>query len=108
MAKRKRRPTQLPKIAPHDACVVCFKGDTTTALAFAAPLEVQTAGLRVLGIPDDQADAIIRMWGSDDEPVIVTVCQQCAAESPFRQAFPVDGPIPVISPTRSYDDIEGA
>jgi hypothetical protein len=75
----------------RDSCVVCLKG-TDTGIALRGEAEWVIAGLRVLGVPSDQASETLRVvTGSDpgmvpDGEVTITirVCIPCAVGSPFE------------------------
>lgn len=72
----------------ESSCVVCMRG-TDSGLAFRGVAEWATAGLMVLGVPDDQAAIIISTaTGSDpgkvpagEITVPVRVCQDCVKDS---------------------------
>ena len=58
--------SQLPKVAPHDSCIACFKGNTTTAVAFEGSAEAHIALLWNVGIPSDQAQATVLAHCEED------------------------------------------
>jgi hypothetical protein len=71
----------VPAIAPHEPCIVCFRGDTTTALALIGSPEWQIAGLINLGVPESEAFATIEHARTDEhysEKMPVRVCAACA------------------------------
>src|SRR3954447_7068643 len=56
-----------PEIAPHDACVSCFKGDTTTAFAVAGEPEFAIAYIaHLVAIPLDHAWARVHLWRREE------------------------------------------
>lgn len=69
----------------RDSCVVCLKG-TDTGLAFVGEAEWVLAGLRVLGVPDDQASETLGavtgcqpgMVPDGEITVQLRVCETCA------------------------------
>jgi hypothetical protein len=86
----------LPRVAPHDACIACLAGDTATGVALIGGAEFVTAALVVWGLPDDQAAAMVRQYGSDDDgPVCFTVCAGCAARAHMTVAPFSGGNVPV-------------
>jgi hypothetical protein len=95
-----------PLVAPHDACVCCLRGDTTTGLAFEGCAEWCIAGLINLGIPDDEATHMVER-GIDDGTVDTTardiyvypcrVCPTCATRNTSLPVAEVkSGTIPKI------------
>lgn len=78
----------------RDSCVVCFRG-TDTALGFEGPGEWIIAGLSILGVPVDQAGALVSMsTGCELGEVppgrirlVFRVCQACVDKS--GTGFPV-------------------
>jgi hypothetical protein len=103
-----------PRLAPFDACIACYRGDTTTALAFRGEAEWILAGLHVLGLSEDEAYAALRRaledegWeGAPDEVPRGTlvkafcVCKDCAKKA---AGWPVgvtsEGYLPVIEAPR--------
>ena len=82
------------------SCAVCLRR-TDTALAFTGEAEWLVAGLRVLGVPDDQATRMVLKFfeeekGADPGMVLggehtmaVRVCAECVAKA--KQGFPAPG-----------------
>lgn len=75
----------------QDSCVVCLRG-TDTGLAFTGPAEWSLAGMRVLGIPDDQAEILLAgVTGMergkvpvDDITVSLRCCAACTKDTPLH------------------------
>ena len=80
----------LPALAPHDPCIVCFKGDTTTVVGFDGSLEWKAGGLIALGVPPDQAVATVEQFAPVGRPMVTLVCERCAARAGFP-VMPVSG-----------------
>ncbi len=53
------------EVALFDSCVVCFKGDTVTGLAFAGPAEFAMGSLVAMGVPYEQAVARVQLSCAD-------------------------------------------
>ena len=95
---------ELPNVAPYESCIVCFKGDTTTAVAFRGPAEWLIAGLWRLGVPKEQAEATILQLAHDEYECdygqvppgemqnVVLVCEDCASKAELTAA-PIGGEI---------------
>jgi hypothetical protein len=79
-----------PAVAPYRSCIVCFKGDTLTALALQGSAEWCIAGLMRVGLDRESAEATFRSWAEDVlgcDPGMVPVgrvtmgvrlCRECA------------------------------
>lgn len=52
----------VPPVAPHESCIVCFKGDVTTAIGFEGEAEFIMGALYAMGVPFDQAKAIVEAF----------------------------------------------
>jgi hypothetical protein len=103
---------RVPVVAPFDSCVVCLKGDVTTAVAFRGDAEWSIAALTALGVPDDQAYGVFRAamedqgWTGDPDEVPggevvmgLRVCAECVEKS--GTGFPLgdaSGEVPVVTP----------
>jgi hypothetical protein len=86
----------IPEVAPFESCLVCFRGDVPTGVAFEGEAEYLTASLVVLGIPEDQASALVKLQAHDEYGCDVgfvptcdmlgryRVCTSCAGPSPFE------------------------
>jgi hypothetical protein len=107
---------RLPSVAPFDSCIACFKGDVKPAITFEGSFELVVAGLLVLGLPNDQAEAVVfhglkRQGINADENGVpdgdlrmtFVCCSDCAA--PTFPVGPVDGLIPTV---RAPSGWEGA
>jgi hypothetical protein len=88
----------------EDSCVVCLRG-TDTGLVFAGEAEWAAAGLVNLGVPADQAVAILS-HGTGSEPgkvpdgditVMFRVCQACASKAQLPVGLVTSGNLPTIS-----------
>jgi hypothetical protein len=86
--------TTIPAVAPYHSCVVCFKGDTTTGLAFKGEAGWVLAGMEMIGIPEERAYPMLcarlegRSWtGAPDEVHVAgfRLCRECAASTPFHE-----------------------
>jgi hypothetical protein len=76
--------TILPAVAPHESCVACFKGDTTTGLALRGSDEFKAAGLAAMGIPVEQAISTIEANAPHDPVSFIRVCADCAARARLK------------------------
>lgn len=96
------------KVAPHDACVPCYRGDTTTALVFRGEAEWAIAGLCVLGVPVEEASATVEVFAEQELgapkgtvpagtlDLGVRVCRDCARKAGFPVGKVGRGGLPVI------------
>jgi hypothetical protein len=87
------QPQRIPQVASHESCVSCFKGDTTTAVFLHGEAEWIIAGIHKLGVPLDQAGAIVRDWAEEEMGCLpgkvpvgrfdfaVRLCRDCAART---------------------------
>jgi hypothetical protein len=91
------------------SCVVCLQG-CDTALAFRGEAEWVLAGLRVLGLPDDEAAKTLTevtgcapgMVPDGKITVPVRVCEACVqATGTGMQVRPISAALPVYQPLRS-------
>lgn len=93
-------------VAPFESCIVCFKGDTATAMAVEGEAEWILAALVALGIDEATAEAVFRGhleregWtgGPDEVPggrvqLAFRLCSVCAEKVNFRVG-PVSGDVP--------------
>jgi hypothetical protein len=84
------------EVAPFESCIVCYRGDVMTGIAFRGEAEWVLAGLKVLGVPEEDVYPTLRVFleeegwtGAPDEvpsgqiTVPVRVCADCAAKTPF-------------------------
>jgi hypothetical protein len=92
----------LPKVAPHDACVACFRGDTDTCFGFRGSLEAHAALHMILGIPQEEAEAsaiyAYELAGANLDSHLTSVylvCAECAAR----------GKLPGLSPAKQGAEI---
>jgi hypothetical protein len=79
-----------PKIAPHDPCLVCARGDTSTGVTVEGAAEVHAAFMMYrLGIGESGARAMLRLYTRDhglesvpsgDFGVTYRLCKRCAQE----------------------------
>lgn len=97
---------QVPRVAPYDACVACFKGDTTTTVGFAGEPEFVIAAIhKSAAIPMWQAEALLRAHCEEEGspkgkvPSLLTLgirlCGDCARETD-TPVGPVGGQVPWI------------
>jgi hypothetical protein len=84
---------RLPRVAPHDSCIACSKGDTTTGLVLVGCSEFQAAGLAAMGVPMAEAIATIQEW-SDSPEFPVRVCAECAARAHMVVGLAKSGTLP--------------
>ena len=92
---------ELPKVAPFDACISCFRGDTKTRLAFRGSFTGHVAFLEYIGLPEDHAmssanRAYDREEVADGEvPItcVYVVCEECANPA-GRAGVPIELPGP--------------
>ena len=83
------------QVAPFNSCVVCFKGDVSTAVGFIGEAEWLMAGLEVAGVPNNQAIAMVErqaaeQYGCDaghvpegEMQMAMRICPECAAKANF-------------------------
>jgi hypothetical protein len=98
------------EVAPYESCIVCFRGDTTTAIGFRGEAEWCIAGLLRLGVPPDQAEATFLPFakhelGCDPGTVpdgqidyAVRLCRACANRVGAHVGDVRDGEIPTYAP----------
>lgn len=88
----------------RDSCVVCLRG-TDTAIGFGpAEAEWALAGLQLLGVPEDQAEAIVSAFtgcdpgtvSSEDVTISVRVCRSCMAASDLADSGMTLGVVPAV------------
>lgn len=84
----------LPLVAPHDSCIACFKGDTTTGLATVGCDEWHAAALIAMDVPEDQATAFVEQ--QQGEVLTVRVCADCAAKIHMTVAPIAGGELPAL------------
>ncbi len=98
MAERRKRAkvpgmTRLPKVAPFESCVGCFRGDVATAVHLEGHAEFIVAGVhRLAGLTTKEASATLEAaWGTDRgmvpagrTRVVVRLCDDCAAKTGAR------------------------
>jgi hypothetical protein len=82
------------KVAPHDSCVACYKGDTTTALVISGEAEYVVAGIHLMaGLSADEAAAVFHHYAEQEmgcDPgmvpagrmdICIRLCRECAAKN---------------------------
>jgi hypothetical protein len=95
----------IPTICPHEPCVVCFRGDTDTALALIGDPEFYLLMLVKLGLQPDEAINTLKVvqdeGGLDHDHLLIRVCHRCATVAELEVATVVEGrPVPTYRGTR--------
>lgn len=102
--------TPLPEVAPHESCVACLKGDTTTGLVIKGSAPWIQVGLMKMGISEDEAWALVSTIAEENygappgkAPMsmhaVFRVCADCAAKAGL-QVSPVGGTMVMYSQTQ--------
>jgi hypothetical protein len=94
------------------SCIVCLEG-TDTGLAFRGSAEWSTAGLMVLGVPQDQATAIVQEANGSPAGTLpaglvttgVRVCRGCVDASGASFPLGVAPDLPVVEPKEGQEDV---
>jgi len=87
-------------VAPHEACIGCYPGDTTTAFGIRGEPEYIVAGLhKRAGISfDDAKDSLnVKVIESGDLPkqIVVRLCRDCARKTGTKVAEISSGEVPL-------------
>jgi hypothetical protein len=80
-------------LAPHDSCMSCYKGDTSTAVAFTGSPEYVVAALMAgVGVEEPVAVQLVRDH-YNGLPFVVRLCRECAQAAGLTVG-PANGGIP--------------
>jgi hypothetical protein len=90
----------LPPVAPWEACVACFRGDTKTRFAMRGTFTAHVCLLEHIGLPLDQAEACANAsYDQKGEPngevpltLVYCICEDCATTENGRVPVEVPGP----------------
>jgi hypothetical protein len=96
--------TKLPRVAPYQSCIACFRGDTRTGFAAAGEAEFIVVAIhKTAGIPIDQAEGTFKVvaeheMGCDPGMVpagevtaLFRLCRDCADKTSTSVADLDDG-----------------
>jgi hypothetical protein len=99
-----------PKVAPYDACVGCYRGDTTTAVAAKGEAEFIVAAIhRAAGIPIEEAQDTFLVIAEQEmgcEPgtvpkgtvtTAIRLCPDCASKTGTKIGSLHSGELPLYS-----------
>lgn len=103
-------PKVLPKVAPHDACYVCFRGDTQTCFAYQGNAYEHIVLRMKLGIGCIEANAVVQsQWikAGEEGPMAVQtqtyqLCDECATRAELPRLYSIK-PGTVIYPITIRD-----
>jgi hypothetical protein len=81
-------------LAPYESCMSCYKGDTSTAVAFTGSPEYVVASLMVtVGVEEPIAMQLVHDH-YNGLPFVVRLCSECAEKTAGLTVRPLNGGIP--------------
>ncbi len=97
------------KVAPHDSCIACFRGDTDTGLVLQGEAEFLAAGLLVMGLSEQEAMGTVEVFAEEmgckpgKVPAgvrdwVLRVCRDCASKAGLTVGKLGAGELPGYAP----------